>query len=73
MAADAPAARLRMAFDLFELGDKMMRARLRREHPDWTDAEVQTAIEAWLSERPGAEFGDCPGRRVTAQERLGEA
>lgn len=42
-----------------------MRARLHREHPEWTESQVQATIEEWLGERPGAEFGDCPGRPVT--------
>lgn len=59
-----PSARLRIALDLFDLGEQMMRARLGREHPKWAEAQVQAAIEEWLRERPGAEFGDCPGRPV---------
>lgn len=46
MPVSMPAARLRVAFDLFDLGgDQMMRARLRREHVEWTEAQVQAAIE----------------------------
>ena len=46
----------------------MMRARLSREHPEWTEAQVQAAIEDWLRQRPGAEFGDCPGRPVSLSD-----
>jgi len=38
-------------------GVAMMRARLRRERPDASEAEIQ----AWLYRRPGADFGDFPG------------
>ena len=38
--AEAVAARLRMALDLYELGESMRRAQLRREHPDATDQEI---------------------------------
>jgi hypothetical protein len=59
---EAAAARLRLAFDLFEAGVEMKRQALRREHPDWTEAEVQARLKEWLRERPGAEFGDAEGR-----------
>ncbi len=68
MPVDTPLARLRIAFDLYDLGEQMMRARLKREHPTWTSAQVQAAIERWLRERPGAEFGDCPGRPITLRD-----
>lgn len=65
MSMSTPAERLRIALDLHDLGVQMMRARLSREHPEWTEPQVQAAVEEWLQERPGAEFGDCPGRPVT--------
>lgn len=64
MPAHTPAARLRIAIDLFGVGEQMIRTRLRREHPQWSEEQVQAAVEQWLRERPGAEFGDCPGRPV---------
>lgn len=64
MSVSTPAARLRIALDLFDLGEQMMRSRLVREHPEWSEQQVQRAIEDWLRERPGAEFGDGPGRPV---------
>ncbi len=60
-----PAQRLRTALDLFELGEQMMRSRLRREHPEMDDAAVQAAVETWLRTRPGAEDGDFPGPAST--------
>jgi hypothetical protein len=39
----------------------MQRQRLRREHPDLTEHEIDAALRAWLHERPGAEHGDADG------------
>lgn len=62
MSSSSPQERLRVALDLADLGEQMMRARLRREQPDLDDAAVQAAVERWRQERPGALLGDCPGR-----------
>lgn len=59
------AARLRTALDLFEAGVEMMRQRLRRDHPDLADREIVARVGAWLRDRPGAEFGDAVGRRLS--------
>jgi len=40
-ASEVAAARLRMAFELFETGLDTMRQKLRREHPEWTEAQVE--------------------------------
>jgi transposase len=61
-ASEVAAARLRMAFELFETGLDMMRQKLRREHPEWTEAQVEARLVEWLRERPGAEHGDAEGR-----------
>jgi Rv0078B-related antitoxin len=61
-ASEAAAARLRLAFELFEAGVAMMLAKLRREHPEWTPAQVESRLVEWLRERPGAEHGDAEGR-----------
>ena len=68
-AREKAAARLRMALDLFETGVEMMRQKLRRDHPDLTDDEVEARLGAWLRERPGAEFGDAVGRPATWPRR----
>jgi hypothetical protein len=57
-----PAARLRLALDLFESGVALMRQRLRRERPDADEQELERALAEWLRTRPGAEAGDAPGR-----------
>ncbi len=64
-------ARLRMALDLFETGMEMMRRKLRRDHPDLADHEVEARLESWLQERPGAQFGDAAGRPATWPRRSG--
>jgi hypothetical protein len=58
-------SRIREAFDLFEAGVSMMRARLRREHPDADADEIEQLLNEWLSTRPGAEHGDSAGRPTT--------
>jgi hypothetical protein len=62
-----PATRLRIALELHDLGVRMQRQRLRREHPQWSDAELAAAMRAWMRDRPGAEHGDAvgtPSRRL---------
>jgi hypothetical protein len=61
MSQSTPEERLRVAFDLFEVGVQMTRFRLRREHPDFTDDQIEASVMAWLHDRPGAPFGDYPG------------
>ena len=56
------AERLRLALELFAAGEEMMRQKLRREHPEAGDDEIETRLLAWLHERPGAEGGDAVGR-----------
>ena len=63
--SDVLAARLRTAFDLFELGESMRRAQLRREHPNATNDEIEALLIAWLHTRPGAERGDSWGRQIS--------
>jgi hypothetical protein len=62
---DEAARRLRLALELFETGEAMMRERLRREHPELPAAEIEARLLAWLRERPGAEHGDASGRPGT--------
>lgn len=51
-----------MTLDLFDLGVQMYRLRMRREHPQDDEEAIEAAVQAWLFRRPGAEFGDYPGR-----------
>jgi len=66
MASTTPSAAdaFRTTLDLFETGLGLMRQNLRREHPDATEQEIERRLHQWLQYRPGAESGDCPGRRV---------
>jgi hypothetical protein len=60
--ANEVARRVRMALDLFDVGERMLRQRLRRERPDASDSEIEAAVSSWRLRRPGAELGDAPGR-----------
>lgn len=67
---DAVAAkRLRLAFDLYEAGEKLMRANLRRRHPSASGSEIEAMLRNWLTQRPGAEHGDSPGRARVLPDR----
>jgi len=61
MQASSPAERIRATLDLTALGEAMLRARLRRTHPEYTDADTEAAVWRWYASRPGAAFGDLPG------------
>jgi hypothetical protein len=57
----AAAEHLEEALELTDLAERMVRARLRREHPGWSEDELEARVLAWLHERPGAEHGDAEG------------
>jgi hypothetical protein len=59
------AERLRLALDLFEAGESIMRQNLRRRFPAASAAEIEERLEEWLAKRPGAELGDAVGRPTT--------
>lgn len=65
------AAAFRTTLDLFETGLGLMRQNLRRERPEATEQEIERRLRQWLQDRPGAESGDSPGRRVDVIGRLG--
>jgi hypothetical protein len=56
------ARQMRIALDLFDLGEKMLRQTLRRKSPEASEAEIEAAVAEWRLRRPGAELGDAPGR-----------
>jgi len=58
----ATSERLRLAFDLYEAGEAMMRQNLRREFPTASATEIESRLVTWLQHRPGAEHGDAVGR-----------
>jgi hypothetical protein len=59
--ANDPAYGLRVAFDLFDSAEALLRQNILREFPESTEQEIETKIRAWLQDRPGAPHGDCPG------------
>ncbi len=61
--SNAPAERLRVALELYEVGERILRQRLRRERPHATPDEIDAEVGRWLRRRPGAEHGDYPGPR----------
>ena len=52
--------RFLVAVDLWETGVVLQRQRLRRLHPEATSEEIETRLNQWLQERPGAAEGDGP-------------
>ncbi|MGH8825076.1 MAG: hypothetical protein ACRDVN_11430 [Jiangellaceae bacterium] len=61
MADPGVARRLRIALDMYEIGEHLQRSRLRREMPDASDAEIEAEVRAWRLRRPGAPHGDAIG------------
>jgi hypothetical protein len=61
----AAAEHLEDALELADLAERMVRARLRREHPGCSEEELDARVLAWLHERPGAEHGDAEGVALT--------
>jgi hypothetical protein len=62
--AESPAERMRIAFELHELAEAMLRQGWVRRHPGAGAEEVEAAVSAWLARRPGADHGDCEGNLV---------
>jgi len=58
------AARLRLALDMAETAEALVRSRLRREMPGLVASEIERRIVEWYGSRPGAESGDADGRAV---------
>jgi len=54
--------RMRIALDLYELGEAIERQNLRRQFSDATEEESEARVFEWLCRRPGAEYGDAVGR-----------
>lgn len=48
----ACAERLRLALDLYDAGEEMFRLRLKRQHPDWTEQQIEEHICQWLHASP---------------------
>jgi hypothetical protein len=58
---ETPAEKLRIAFALIDVAERMLRQRLRRESPDISEQALEERVAAWYARRPGAEFGDGEG------------
>jgi hypothetical protein len=52
--------RFRTTVDLWATGVILRRQAIRRDQPDASEAEIDTLLNQWLQERPGAEMGDGP-------------
>jgi hypothetical protein len=50
------------AVDLWATGVALQRQTIRRRYPDASDEEIDTLLNHWLQERPGAQSGDGPRR-----------
>lgn len=66
----SPAEKLNVALELFESGVAMMRETLKREHPTESDERIEERLRAWIRHRPGAEDGDCVGRKIDPKTRF---
>lgn len=71
MSSTLAARTFRLTLDLFETGVQMMRQNLRRHAPEADEQEIDRRLSTWLRARPGAEHGDCPGRPVDVDARIG--
>jgi hypothetical protein len=48
------AERLRLALDLYRMSEQVQRARLRRDNPDASTAEIEAAVSEWRRSDPTA-------------------
>lgn len=62
MSDTAVARRIRAVFTMYEFGERMYRAKLRRENAGASDAEIDALVNTWRLDRPGAPLGDAVGR-----------
>jgi len=58
---ETPTDKLRIAFALIDVAERMLRQRLRRESPGISDQVLEERVGAWYARRPGAELGDGVG------------
>lgn len=49
--AESVAERLRLTLELYEFGEDMMRARLRRLHPSASPSQIEALLDTWLAGR----------------------
>ncbi len=56
------ALRIRAALDMHELGVRLYRQRMHREHPDARRSEIDGMVRAWLAEPPRGGHLRLPSR-----------
>lgn len=52
---------VRTALELLDVAERMLRRRLRREHPHLAEETIEQRVFDWYQQRPGAELGDGQG------------
>jgi hypothetical protein len=62
------ARRIRATLEMYDVGERMYRTRMRREHPQASHAEIEAMVNRWRIDRPGAPGGDAEG--VSAAHRF---
>jgi hypothetical protein len=65
---DHVARRLEDALELADLAERMVWARLQREHPNLRSDVLEARVRAWLRSRPCAVDGDADGRPVDLEQ-----
>ena len=66
---ETPTEKLRIAFALIDVAERMLRQRVRRESPGISDQVLEERVGAWYARRPGAELGDGVGIPATWPRR----
>ncbi len=62
-------ARLQLAFELYDLAERMMRTKLRRQFPQASDQEIERKLLEWLSQSPPLPPGLVPAPHRFASAR----
>ncbi len=65
---DHAARRLEDAVELADLAERMVRARLQREHPNLSGDALEARVRDWLQTRPCAVDGDADGHPVDLEQ-----
>ena len=60
--AGPEAVRLQAALDMHDLGVRLYRQRMRREHPDAHRSEIDGMVRAWLAEPAHSVYLRLPSR-----------
>lgn len=63
------AARLRAALEMHELGVRLYRQRMHREHPQAGRADIDRMVKAWLAEAPRSGRLRLPSRERSRDVR----